>query len=254
MAVVRNAPEEQTRCRRVRAGSSDVSTVSWWSDIFTTLISGKGRGRCCGNFFFENQKAISCLDINITIAHVNPLLSRQWKKTDLWSKRWAHSVYRENMHGGTSSLLLVATVKKKKCFFAHDERKRQNLKWQKLQVKKRRHFHCMTRKFIRPAGEWFAAHVIQVSSFLTDKSKVPWWERMSIFTLPYFYILCNGRQEWLKGLQNECQSKVKGWKQLLIYFMVFVSFSRLYALWILTEGIKTINDSSILYFTSYIMR
>lgn len=56
MAVVRNAPEEQTRCRRVRVGSSDVSTVSWWSDIFTLLISGNVRGRCCGNFFSEKPE------------------------------------------------------------------------------------------------------------------------------------------------------------------------------------------------------
>lgn len=132
---------------------------------------------------------------------LTPHLSRQWKKTDLWNKRWAHSVYRENMHGGTSSLHLVATVKKKKCLFARDERKRLNLMLQKLQVKKR-HFHCTNRKFIRPAGEWFAAHVIQVSSFLTNKAKLPGWDRMSTFTLPYLYILCNGRQEWLKGLQN----------------------------------------------------
>lgn len=48
--------ETHLKSRWVRAGWSDVSTVSWWSDIFTTLISGNGSVRCCGNFFHENPE------------------------------------------------------------------------------------------------------------------------------------------------------------------------------------------------------
>lgn len=247
MAVVRNAPEEQTSCRRVRAGSSDVSTVSWWSDIFTTLISGKGRGRCCGNFFSENQKAISCLDINITIAHVNPSLSRQWKKTDLWSERWALSVYRENMHGGTSSLFLVATVKKKNAFL-HMTRGNVTIWSARSFRKKKKKVFPLYDKEVYTACWWMICCPCDPGELILHwHIKISLVERMA-------FSLCPGRQEWLKGSQNECQSKANGWKQLLIYFMVFVSFSRLFALWILMESIKTINDSSILYFRSYIMR
>lgn len=66
------APERQTRCGRVRAGSSDVSTASWWSDIFTALTSGNGSARRCGNVFSEKQEGVSCLDVSITSAHVDP--------------------------------------------------------------------------------------------------------------------------------------------------------------------------------------